>query len=212
MFALAVNEIRPQHGLFKRVVQSISYLPHFVAVVIIVGLMYELFSTAGIVNQIIEALGLEPVKFLGSLTWFRPMYLGSAFYQSVGWSSIIYLAALAGIPVELYEAAIVDGASRRQQIRYVTLPGLLPTIRVLFILSASVIVSVSFERAYLLQTPGTYSVSDVIDTYVYRRGLVKLDFSYGTAVGLASSVVAFIIVFFTNWFAKRTSEEGEGLW
>ena len=212
MFALAVNEIRPQHGLFKRVVQSISYLPHFVAVVIIVGLMYEFFSSGGIVNQFIQALGFEPVKFLGSMTMFRPMYLGSAFYQTIGWSSIIYLAALASIPVELYEAAHVDGASRWQRIHYITLPGLMPTIRVLFILGVSVIVASSFERAFLLQTPGTYEVSDVLDTYVYRRGLVKLDFSYGTAVGLVNSVVAFILVFFTNWLAKRTSEEGEGLW
>ena len=212
LFALSVNEIRPQHPLFKRVIQSISYLPHFVAVVIIVGLMYEFFSSGGIVNQFIEALGFERVKFLGTMSMFRPMYLGSAFYQTVGWSSIIYLAALAGIPVELYEAAHVDGASRWQRIRYITLPGLAPTIRVLFILSVSVIVSSSFERAYLLQTPGTFEVSDVLDTYVYRRGLVRLDFSYGAAVGLFNSVVAFIFVFFTNWFVKRTNDEGDGLW
>lgn len=212
VFAVLLNEVKQQHGLFKRVTQSISYLPHFVAVVVIVGLIYDFFSFDGIVNQIAVALTGDTVRILGASEWFRPLYVGSIVWQGVGWSSIIYLAALTGIPPELYEAAIVDGASRWQRIRYVTLPGLLPVISVTLILSVSSIISVGFERAFLLQQPATYSVSDVIATYVYRRGLIKFDFSYGAAIGLFDSVVAFALVVAANYIVKRTNEDREGLW
>ncbi len=212
VFAVLLNEVKQQHGLFKRVTQSISYLPHFVAVVVIVGLMYDFFSSDGIVNQLAVALTGEKWRILGSSTWFRPLYVGSVVWQGVGWGSIIYLAALTGIPPELYEAAIVDGASRWQRILYVTLPGLLPVISVTLILSVSSIVSVGFERAFLLQQPATYSVSDVIATYVYRRGLIKFDFSYGAAIGFFDSIVAFALVVAANYIVKRTNEDREGLW
>lgn len=212
VFAVLLNEVKQQHGLFKRVTQSISYLPHFVAVVVIVGLMYDFFSSDGIVNQLAVALTGEKWRILGSSTWFRPLYVGSVVWQGVGWGSIIYLAALTGIPPELYEAAIVDGASRWQRILYVTLPGLLPVISVTLILSVSSIVSVGFERAFLLQQPATYSVSDVIATYVYRRGLIRFDFSYGAAIGFFDSIVAFALVVAANYIVKRTNEDREGLW
>ncbi|MCY3991205.1 MAG: ABC transporter permease subunit [Caldilineaceae bacterium] len=212
VFAVLLNEVKQQHGLFKRVTQSISYLPHFVAVVVIVGLMYDFFSSDGIVNQMAVALTGEKWRILGSSAWFRPLYVGSVVWQGVGWGSIIYLAALTGIPPELYEAAIVDGASRWQRILYVTLPGLLPVISVTLILSVSSIVSVGFERAFLLQQPATYSVSDVIATYVYRRGLIKFDFSYGAAIGFFDSIVAFALVVGANYIVKRTNEDREGLW
>ena len=212
VFAVLLNEVKQQHGLFKRVTQSISYLPHFVAVVVIVGLMYDFFSSDGIVNQIAVALTGEKWRILGSSAWFRPLYVGSVVWQGVGWGSIIYLAALTGIPPELYEAAIVDGASRWQRILYVTLPGLLPVISVTLILSVSSIVSVGFERAFLLQQPATYNVSDVIATYVYRRGLIKFDFSYGAAIGFFDSIVAFALVVAANYIVKRTNEDREGLW
>ena len=212
VFAVLLNEVKQQHGLFKRVTQSISYLPHFVAVVVIVGLMYDFFSSDGIVNQLAVALTGEKWRILGSSIWFRPLYVGSVVWQGVGWGSIIYLAALTGIPPELYEAAIVDGASRWQRILYVTLPGLLPVISVTLILSVSSIVSVGFERAFLLQQPATYSVSDVIATYVYRRGLIKFDFSYGAAIGFFDSIVAFALVVAANYIVKRTNEDREGLW
>ncbi len=212
IFAVLLNEVKQQHGLFKRVTQSISYLPHFVAVVVIVGLIYDFFSLDGIVNQIAVALTGDTVRILGASEWFRPLYVGSVVWQGVGWGSIIYLAALTGIPPELYEAAIVDGASRWQRIKYVTLPGLLPVISVTLILSVSSIISVGFERAFLLQQPATYSVSDVIATYVYRRGLIKFDFSYGAAIGLFDSVVAFALVVAANYIVKRTNEDREGLW
>ena len=212
IFAVLLNEVKQQHGLFKRVTQSISYLPHFVAVVVIVGLIYDFFSFDGIVNQIAVALTGDTVRILGASEWFRPLYVGSVVWQGVGWGSIIYLAALSGIPPELYEAAIVDGASRWQRIKYVTLPGLLPVISVTLILSVSSIISVGFERAFLLQQPATYNVSDVIATYVYRRGLIKFDFSYGAAIGLFDSVVAFALVVAANYIVKRTNEDREGLW
>ena len=212
VFAVLLNEVKQQHGLFKRVTQSISYLPHFLAVVVIVGLIYDFFSFDGIVNQIAVALTGEKWRILGVSAWFRPLYVGSVLWQGIGWGSIIYLAALTGIPPELYEAAIVDGASRWQRIRYVTLPGLLPVISVTLILSVSSIVSVGFERAFLLQQPATYSVSDVIATYVYRRGLIKFDFSYGAAIGFFDSIVAFALVVAANYIVKRTNEDRQGLW
>ncbi len=212
VFAVLLNEVKQQHGLFKRVTQSISYLPHFVAVVVIVGLIYDFFGFDGIVNQIAVALTGEKWRILGSSAWFRPLYVGSVLWQGIGWGSIIYLAALTGIPPELYEAAIVDGASRWQRIQYVTLPGLLPVISVTLILSVSSIVSVGFERAFLLQQPATYNVSDVIATYVYRRGLIKFDFSYGAAIGFFDSIVAFALVVAANYIVKRTNEDREGLW
>ena len=212
VFAVLLNEVKQQHGLFKRVTQSISYLPHFVAVVVIVGLIYDFFSFDGIVNQMAVALTGEKWRILGSSAWFRPLFVGSVLWQGIGWGSIIYLAALTGIPPEQYEAAIVDGASRWQRVRYVTLPGLLPVISVTLILSVSSIVSVGFERAFLLQQPATYSVSDVIATYVYRRGLIKFDFSYGAAIGFFDSIVAFALVVAANYIVKRTNEDREGLW
>jgi putative aldouronate transport system permease protein len=212
VFAVLLNEVKQQHGLFKRVTQSISYLPHFVAVVVIVGLIYDFFSFDGIVNQMAVALTGEKWRILGSSAWFRPLFVGSVLWQGIGWGSIIYLAALTGIPPEQYEAAIVDGASRWQRIRYVTLPGLLPVISVTLILSVSSIVSVGFERAFLLQQPATYSVSDVIATYVYRRGLIKFDFSYGAAIGFFDSIVAFALVVAANYIVKRTNEDRQGLW
>ncbi len=212
VFAILLNEVKQQHGLFKRVSQSISYLPHFIAVVVIVGLIYDFFGFDGIVNEIAVALTGEKVRILGTSAWFRPLYIGSVLWQGIGWGSIIYLAALTGIPPELYEAAIVDGASRWQRIRYVTLPGLLPVISVTLILSVSSIISVGFERAFLLQQPATYNVSDVIATYVYRRGLIKFDFSYGAAIGMFDSVIAFMLVVAANYIVKRTNEDREGLW
>ena len=212
VFAVLLNEVKQQHGLFKRVTQSISYLPHFVAVVVIVGLIYDFFRFDGIVNQMAVALTGEKWRILGSSAWFRPLFVGSVLWQGIGWGSIIYLAALTGIPPEQYEAAIVDGASRWQRVRYVTLPGLLPVISVTLILSVSSIVSVGFERAFLLQQPATYSVSDVIATYVYRRGLIKFDFSYGAAIGFFDSIVAFALVVAANYIVKRTNEDRQGLW
>jgi putative aldouronate transport system permease protein len=212
ILALSMNEVRRQHGWFKRVSQTLSYLPHFISVVVVIGLIHEFFGTDGVVNQVLSGLGAGPFRFLGVTNWFRPMYLGSIIWQEMGWSAILYLSALTNISTEDYEAAIMDGANRWQQLIYITLPGILPVISLVLILSVSGIVGTDFQRVLLLQAPITYEVSDVIDTYVYRRGLLGLDFSYGAAVGLLSSVVAFLLVFTTNWIAKHVSEDAEGLW
>ncbi|MDI7277026.1 MAG: ABC transporter permease subunit, partial [Anaerolineae bacterium] len=135
ILALSLNEVRRRHDLFKRITQSISYLPHFVAVVVVIGLVGDLFKAEGVVNRALALLGLPTIRFLGVSAWFRPLYIGSHVWQETGWSSIIYLAALSAIPLEQYESAIVDGASRWQQIIYITLPGIFPTVRLIMILS-----------------------------------------------------------------------------
>jgi putative aldouronate transport system permease protein len=205
-----LNEIRQRHNWFKRVTQTLSYLPHFAATVVIVGLLYDFFAHEGIVNTALSALGLEKLKFLSDPDWFRPLYIGSGIWQGVGWGSIVYLAALMGIDQSLYESAAIDGANRWQQLWHITLPGIVPTVRTLLILNTARIVSISFEKAYLMQQPGTYRTSDVIATYVYRRGIQGLDFSFATAVGLVNSVVSIVLLLAAHFTLRRISEEG--LW
>ena len=212
ILALSFNEVRRRHQLYKRAAQTVSQLPQFVAVVVVVGIIFEFFSSEGIVNQAIGALGVEPIRFLSRPEWFRPLFVGSRAWQQTGWEAIIYSAALVTIDEVLYEAAMVDGASRWQQLRHVTLPSLVPVMTILFIKSTADIFIVGFERSYLLQTPATYSVSDVIQTYVYRRGLQRLDFSYAAAVGLVEGLASFGLVLLTNQIVKRFSREGQGLW
>lgn len=212
LFALALNEIRLRHAKFKAFLQSVSYLPHFVSTIVIVGIILDLFSTTGMINQLLISLGLQPVRFLTSVDWFRPLYLLSYIWPNLGWSSILYLAALSAIPLERYEAATVDGASRLQQIRYISIPGIMPVIIILFIIAIGDVVRIGFERVYFLQTPATYSVSDVLETYVYRRGLKELNYSYGAAVGVFNSVLMLVMVWTANWLATRTSADRRGLW
>jgi putative aldouronate transport system permease protein len=154
--------------------------------------------------------GIGPIRFIGSGEWFRTLYVGSGIWQGVGWSSIIYLAALSGIPVEQYEAAIVDGANRWQRMLNITLPNLAPTIWILWILAMAGLFDVSFERVYLLYSPAIYGVSDVIETYVYRRGIIGLDYSFAAAVGLFRAALAATLLFASNWVGRKTS--GYGLW
>ena len=208
ILALMINEIRNRS--FKRIVQSISYLPHFIAIVIVVGLIYQFFSFDGIVTTTIEGLTGQSIDFLGDPRWFRPLYIGSQVWQEAGWGTIIYLAAMASISSELYESAAIDGAGRFQQVRFITIPGIMPTVVVLFILATRNIVRVGFEKAFVMQHPGIYETADVIATYVYRRGIEGGQFSYGTAVGLLNSLVSFIIVVAVNRVAIRV--RGEGLW
>ena len=208
VFALLLNELR--NHAYKRVIQSISYLPHFIAIVIVVGLIYQFFGFSGIATRAFSSLfGVEP-NFLGDPGWFRPLYVGSAVWQGLGWGTIIYLATMASISPELYESASIDGAGRFQKIRYITIPGIMPTVVVLFILATRNIIRVGFEKAFLLQHPGIYETADVIATYVYRRGIEGGQFSYGTAIGLLNNIVAFIIVLGVNKLARVV--RGEGLW
>jgi putative aldouronate transport system permease protein len=207
ILALLLNELRVRW--FKRVVQSISYLPHFIAVVIVVGLIYQFFSFDGLATQTLARLGIK-ADFLGHPGWFRPLYVASGVWQDVGWGTIIYLAAMAGISVELYESARIDGAGRFQQVRFITIPGIMPTVVVLFILATRNVVDVGFEKAFLMQNPAIYETADVIDTYVYRRGIQGGEFSYGTAIGLLKNLVSFGVVLAVNKLAIRI--RGEGIW
>ena len=208
ILALMVNEVKNMR--FKRITQSITYLPHFVSVVIIVGIMMEIFASRGVANQVLVTFGIEKQLFFNDVKWFRFLYVSSGIWQSVGWSSIIYLAALAGINVELYENSSLEGANRFQKIIYITIPGILPTIMILFILSVGNIMSVGFEKVFLMYNPGTYEVADVITTYVYRRGILGLDYSYATAVGLFNSAVNLLFLASANYMSRRATENS--LW
>ncbi len=205
IFALMLNEIKVLP--FKRIAQTVSYLPYFVSLVIVVGMLVTFLSpNNGIVNIIIKSLGGEAVNFMGQQSWFRPLYIGSHVWQWFGFSSIIYLAAIAGVSQELYDAAEVDGASRLQRIRFVTIPGMAPTIIILLILNLGHAMSVNWEKNLLMYTPATYEVADVIDTYVYRRGIVSGEYSFGAAVGLFKNVVNLGLLVAFNRLARRFTD------
>ena len=206
LLALLINEIRKTK--FKRAVQTISYMPYFISMVIICGLIKTFCQSDGIITDLVVALGGERVNLLASKNWFYPIYIISNIWQNIGWDSIIYLAALAGIDQEQYEAARVDGAGRIRQIISVTLPGLMPTITILFILKMGNILNVGFEKILLLYSPTTYEVADVISTYVYRIGILDANFSYSTAIGLFNSVVNIIFLLLTNALSKKMNNSG----
>lgn len=206
LLALLINEIR--NTKFRRAVQTISYMPYFISMVIICGLIKTFCQSDGIITDLVVALGGERVNLLASKNWFYPIYIISNIWQNIGWDSIIYLAALAGIDQEQYEAARVDGAGRIRQIISVTLPGLMPTITILFILKMGNILNVGFEKILLLYSPTTYEVADVISTYVYRIGILDANFSYSTAIGLFNSVVNIIFLLLTNALSKKMNNSG----
>jgi putative aldouronate transport system permease protein len=203
VFALMLNEAKD--GLYKRSVQTISYLPHFISLVIIVGMMADLLASRGIVNQFVVALGGEPVDFMRSNRWFRTLYVGSGIWQSFGWNSIIYLAAMAGIDPQLYEAATVDGARRLQKIWHITLPGIMPTVIILLILNCGRMLAVGAQKIILMYSPVIYQTADVIATYVYRRGILGADYSFAAAVGLFEAVINFSMLVMVNSISKRVS-------
>ncbi len=205
IFALMLNEMKVLP--LKRVVQTVSYLPHFISLVIIVGMLVTFLSpNNGIINIVIKSLGGEPINFLGLQSWFRPLYIGSGIWQHFGFSSIIYLAAIAGISQELYDAAEVDGASRIQRIRFVTIPGMAPTIIILLILNLGRALAVDWEKVLLMYTPATYEVADVIATYVYRRGIIDSKYGFGSAVGLFANVINLIFLVVFNRLARRFTD------
>lgn len=205
LFALLLNEVK--HAGLKRLTQTISYLPHFISVVIVVGMMVNFLSpTQGIVNQLLRNLGRSPVNFMGETRWFRPLYVVSGIWQSFGFSSIIYLAAIAGINPELYDAMDVDGGSRLQKIRYVTLPSIAPTITVLLLLRLGNLMSVGFEKIILMYSPVTMEVADVISSYVYRTGIQAGEYGFATAVGLFNSTVNLFFLVTCNSIARRLGD------
>ncbi|HEU7401996.1 TPA: sugar ABC transporter permease [Streptococcus pneumoniae] len=206
IFALILNEVRKVR--FKSVVQSISYLPHFIPLVVMIGIIFELFGSYGIINSLLSSLGMEPISFFTKSEWFLPLYIGSGVWKTIGWGSIIYMGALTNIDSTLYEAADMDGANRWHKMWHVTLPSLRPTVVTLFILNAGGIMQVGFEKVFLMSSPATYEVSDVLSTYVYRQGILNSDFSYSAAVGLFNNIVALLFVLLANKIAKKLGEEG----
>lgn len=208
IFALILNEFQ---GVFKKTVQTISYLPHFISLVVIVGIMFNLLSVNdGIVNTVMERLGRARVDFMGSPQWFRPLYVSSVIWRNFGFSSIVYLAALSAIDPQLYESARIDGANRWQQAWHVTLPGILPTAMIVLILRLGNLLSVGFEQIILMYSPQTYETADVISTYVYRRGILGSQYSFAAAVGLFNAAINFVLLITANSISKRITQIG--LW
>ncbi|MGG1550318.1 ABC transporter permease [Paenibacillus ferrarius] len=204
VLALLLNEIR--QARFKRVVQSISYLPHFVSIVVVAGLMVDFLSRSGLVNQIIGIFGIEPIDFLKEAGWFRFLFVSSGIWQGIGWGSIVYLAAISTIDPTLYEAGRMDGANRWKQTLHITIPGIMPTIVILFILQMGNMLTVGSEKVLLLYNPLTYDTADVISTYVYRKGVLEASYGFTAAVGLFNSVISFILIVTANTVVKRISE------
>jgi putative aldouronate transport system permease protein len=205
LLALLFNELK--NGLFKKTVQTISYLPHFISTVIIVSMFVEFLSPSrGLINNLIAMFGGERIYFLGNPKYFRAVYTIMGIWQGVGWGTIIYLAALTGINTELYEAAIIDGCNRFKQTIHVTLPGIASTIIIMLIFRVGSLLSVGSESIILMYNPAIYETADVISTYVYRRGLVDAQYSFAAAVGLFNAIIGLVLIGVTNALSKRYSE------
>lgn len=202
VFALLLNEVRRR--AFRRFVQSVSYMPHFISVVVIVGMTVTFLSpNDGIVNAVIAKLGFEKINFLSDPSWFRTIYIGTEIWAGFGYNSILYLAAIAAIDPQLYEAAKIDGANRWKQMIHVTLPGIAATTVILLILQLGRMMSLGFEKIILLYNPSTYEVSDVISTYVYRIGILGGEFSFAAAIDLMNSVINFVLIIVFNGLARK---------
>ncbi|QFZ18283.1 ABC transporter permease [Saccharothrix syringae] len=208
VLALLLNEVRTRY--FKRFVQTVSYLPHFLSIVIVAGMVLQLVSVEGTVNQVVRAFGGDPIAFAQDAGWFRTIYVSSEVWQTVGWGTILYLAALTTIDAQLYEAARIDGAGRWKQTWHITLPGIRPTMVTLLILNIGTFMAVGFEKVLLLYNPLTYPTADVISTYLYRVGLVSNNFSYAAAIGLFESVIGLALILSANAISRRAV--GTSLW
>ena len=208
ILALLLNEIKD--GIFKRTVQTLSYLPHFISMVIIAGFIINFCSDRGVISSILNVFGVERTPWLTVPAAFRPIYVVSGIWQNIGWESIVFLAALAGVDPQIYEAAIVDGASRWRRMWHVTLPGILPTIMIMLILRLGRVLSVGAEKIILLYNPVTYETADVISSFVYRQGIIEGDYSFTTAVGIFNSVVNLLFLYVSNLLSRRMSQSS--LW
>ncbi|WP_235947802.1 ABC transporter permease [Paenibacillus glycinis] len=205
ILALAFNEVK--NGLFKRSVQTVTYAPHFISIVVMAGMIITFLSpSSGILIRIIEWVGLQPAHFLEDPRWFKTVYVLSGVWQSAGWGTIIYLAALSAVDPQLHEAAIVDGASRLKRVLHINIPTIVPTISILLILNVGNILGVGYEKVLLLQNSLNIESSDVISTFVYRSGLLSNQLSFSTAVGLFNSVVNAILLLTVNRIAQKTSD------
>ncbi len=202
ILALLINELR--WNPFKRVVQSVTYLPHFISLIVVVGMLFDFFARDGIANQLLSLK--DPIAFMQDPDWFRQLFVGSGIWQHVGWGSIVYLAAIASIDPTLYEAAKVDGANRFRQIWHITLPGIMATIVILLVLRVGAVMSVGYEKIILMYNPLTYETADVISTYVFRRGVLQADFSFSAAVGLFNSVINLVLLYTANRVSRRLTQ------
>ena len=205
LFAILLNEVRFKR--FRSVVQSISYFPHFISVVIICGLLKKYLAVSdGLVSEIIAALGAERINFLQEPGWFRTIYIASGIWQGMGWSSIIYYATLTSVDTSLYEAAEIDGANRFRKMLNISIPALVPTIVTLLLMQLGNVMNVGFEKVLLIQNPSTYSTSDILFTYVYRMGIGQAKYSFASAVGLFNNLVGLVVLLFFNAVAKKFSD------
>lgn len=205
LFALLLYEVRFAH--FRSLIQSISYFPHFISVVIICGLLKQYLSVSnGIVNSMMEALNGSKINFLQEPTWFRTIYISSGIWQNMGWSSIIYYATLTSIDTSLFEAAEIDGAGRLRRILHISLPSLIPTMVTLLLMQLGTVMNVGFEKVLLLYNSSTYSTADILSTYVYRIGITQMKYSFASAVGLFNNVVGLVIVLFFNTLARKLGD------
>lgn len=208
IFALLLNELRNRY--FKRTVQTITYMPHFISLIVICGMIKEFTMDAGAITQFLGFFGFGKSTLLYKPGAFVPIYVLSEIWQQVGWESIIYLAALSSIDLEQYEAAAIDGAGRWKQMIHVTLPGIMPTVMVLLILRVGRLLSVGYEKIILLYNPAIYQTADVISSFVYRKGLQEFNWSYASAVGIFNSVINLTLLIIANWLSKKTNKHS--LW
>lgn len=207
ILSLMLNEVG--NAFFKRFVQTLVYIPHFLSWVIIVSISFVMFTMdGGIINEMLTYFGFQPINFLMSSGWFYPMYVLQVIWREAGWGTIVYLAAMAAVDPGLYEAARMDGATRLRQIWHITLPGIRTVIVVMLILKVGSVLDTSFEHIFLLLNSMNKDVAEILDTYVYTAGLKQGQYSFSTAVGLFKSVVSFILVMGSNWLAKKAGEEG----
>ncbi|WP_410791841.1 ABC transporter permease [Kribbella sp. C-35] len=207
--ALLLHEVRVRW--FKRAVQTITYLPHFLSWIVVFGIALVVLSpSSGLANKGLEAFGVSPIEFLSDPTWFRSVLVGSDVWKNIGWNAIVYLAALAAISPTLYEAAAVDQASRFRRVWHISLPGILPVIVLVTTLNIGQLLSAGFEQIFVFYNPAVYSVGDIIDTWVYRQGIQGFQYSVAAAVGLFKGLVGCVLLLAANWAAKRWAKSG--LW
>ena len=204
IFALLLNEVRSKGG--QRLVQNISYLPHFISVVVVASMVTTFLAKEGIINKLVMMTGVMLYLYMQDPAWFRPIYWISGLWQELGWSAIIYFAALTNVDSQQYEAAVIDGANRWQQTIHVTLPAIKPTIAIMLIMAMGQMMNVSFEKVLLLQNELTYDVSDVISTFVYRKGLSGGQYSYSTAIDMFSTVTNFVMLVIANRVCQLLGE------
>lgn len=207
IFALLLNEIR--NKTFKKITQTISYLPHFISWVVISGILFSFFAAEGLVNKLIVTMGGSAYGFLSSESYFRQFLVATAIWKELGWGAIVYLAALAGVDPEVYEAGIIDGTNRWQKLIYITIPSISKVVSIMFVLSFANVLNAGFEQVLVLINPTVAGVAEIIDYYIYRTGIMQVNnYSYATAVGFFKSFISLALVLITNWGAKKIDEEG----